>query len=120
MQQIAQQVHNKRHKWSLTINDKCIELAWLAQDRHADRMLNRRAAASAAVLVLRGWPTTGQTDRQTDTRQMHYAYHNRSEQRNEASVGCLSVCPVFLETKRHTFNGRLIGNNMWPIEWHQC
>ena len=33
-----------------------------------DRMLNRRAAASAAALVLRGLPTMGQTDRQTADR----------------------------------------------------
>ena len=35
---------------------------------YAGRMLNRRAAASAAVLVLRGWPTTLQTDGQTPDR----------------------------------------------------
>jgi len=35
-------------------------------------MLDRRAAASAAALLqLRDRPTTGQTVRQTDTRQMH-------------------------------------------------
>ena len=21
---------------------------------------------------------------------------------------------------RHTYNGKLIGNHMWPTEWHQC
>ena len=35
---------------------------------YADRILKRRAAASATVLVLCGWPTTGQTERRIDGR----------------------------------------------------
>ena len=63
----------------------------------ADRMLDRRAATSAAVLVLRGWLTTGQTDRQTDTRQMHYAYRNICGQHNKTVVYAL---PTYIRSVR--------------------
>ena len=39
----------------------------------------RWTTMSPLVLLLHGWPTTGQTVRQTDARQMHFAYCNMSE-----------------------------------------
>ena len=44
----------------------CISSSHGSLETDAGRMLNRRAAASAAVMVLHVWPTTGQTDERTD------------------------------------------------------
>ena len=45
-----------------------------------------RATASAAALLLRGWPMMGQTDGQTYIARMHYAYRNRCSQHNKWHV----------------------------------